>query len=163
MDYQGEKFREQKTYSNLSEEGRNSIQGIESTKSEWVDRGIIDVPVKDLPAPDDVDSPDDFSKISWDDAITASEQLPGIQADVNAGKTAEDFSKEDEINGQSWQTGKRRIYDLYYGNDPVVLDKDGDQYTIDSGRHRIFAAKKLDLETIPARVKEKIKNSDQSL
>ncbi len=147
----------QDTTKSLNNEGVKSIQGIDISKDEWVDRGIIDVPVKDLPAPDDVNSPDDFHHhISWDDAKTASEQLPGIQADVNAGKTAEDFSREDENNGLDWKSGNRRIYDLYYGNDPVVVDKDGNDYTIVSGRHRIFIAKELGLETIPAKVIEKV-------
>lgn len=161
MDYQGDKISEQKTSSNLNKEGVKSIQGVESTKSEWVDRGIIDVPVADLPIPEGVSNTSDFNHhITWEDARTATSQLPDIQAEVKGGKTDEDFSKDDEKDGQSWQTGKRRIYDLFYGNDPVVLDKDGDQYTIVSGRHRIFAAKELGLETIPAKVTEKVKILD---
>jgi hypothetical protein len=124
--------------------------------SEWVDRGIIDVPVGDLPDLDGVNSPDDFDHhISWEDAAEATKQLPEIQKQVNEGKTGDNFSAEDQAMGKEYVDGKHRLYDLYYGSDPVRLDKDGDEYVIVSGRHRIFAAKYLGVETIPANVNEK--------
>jgi hypothetical protein len=141
----------------VSKAGIQSIQGENNkVENDWVDHGIIDVPVKDLPTPEGVSNTSDFNHhISWENAKSASEQLPDIQKEVNNGKSAEDFSKEDELAGLDNSHGKRKVYDLYYGNDPVAVEKIGDQYNIITGRHRIFAAQTLGLETIPARVMEK--------
>jgi hypothetical protein len=141
----------------LSVKGIAAAQGEAERKSDWVDHGIIDVQVSDLPDPENVSSPEDFDHhISWEDAQKATKQLPEIQKEVNGGKTGDDFYDEDQAAGLDHSEGKKRIYDLYYGSDPVRLDKVGDQYDIVSGRHRIFAAKELGLDTIPARVREKI-------
>ena len=98
--------------------------------NDWKDLGIVDVPVADLPSPDGVSSPDDFNHhISWEDAKSATEQLPQLQQEVAAGKTGDDFTAEDQAAGLDYQNGNRRLYDLYYSSyDPVRVDKMGDQY-----------------------------------
>jgi hypothetical protein len=137
--------------------GVAAIQGEAKAGSDWVDRGIVDVPVADLPVPEGVSSPADFDHhISWEDSQTALKQLPDIQKSVKEGKTRDDFFKDDQAAGLDYAHGKERVYDLFYGSDPVKLDKDGDQYTIVSGRHRIFTAKTLGLDTIPAKLSEKV-------
>jgi hypothetical protein len=121
------------------------------------DLGIVNVSVADLPAPEDVNGPEDFNHhISWEAARTAAEQLPQIQREMAEGKTGDDFADEDAAAGLDWKDGKKRVYDLFYSEtDPVRLDKVGDSYTILTGRHRIYAAKTVGLETIPAHVVEK--------
>ena len=127
------------------------------SEPKWVDHGIINVPTKELPDPENVNSPSNFDHhIQWEDAEKATKELQDIQAQVATGKTGDDFYKEDAAKGLSYPEGKQRIYDLYYGSDPIVLDKVGDDYTIVSGRHRIFAAKYLEIPSVPARVREKI-------
>lgn len=141
----------------LSPHGISAMRGEVKKTGDFVDHGIIDVPVKDLPDPDGVSSPADFDHhISWEDAQSATQQLPEIQKQVQAGANGDDFSAADQAAGLNYSEGQRRVRDLYYGSDPVVLDKVGDQYSIVSGRHRIFAAKHEGVETIPARVREKI-------
>lgn len=129
----------------------------EKTIGDWKNLGIINVPVADLPDPDGVNSPDDFNHhISWEDAKSAALQLPQIQKEVALGKTGDDFYAEDQAAGLDWQHGRKRVYDLYYSDtDPIQVDKDGGRYTINSGRHRIYAAKALGLETVPMLVREK--------
>ncbi len=136
-----------------------SMQGGDSTEGQdWVDRGVIDVPVADLPEPEGVSGPQDFDHhISWENARSAAERLPDIQAEMRAGKTADDFSADDQQNGLDYTHGKRGVYDLFYGNDPVAVDKNDAGYSINSGRHRIYAAKAVGLESIPARVMEKVR------
>lgn len=152
--YTPESYRETSDSPNMI----RSIQGDDAEGEDWVDRGIMDVPVDDLPMPEDVSSPDDFNHhISWEDAKSATERLPGIQAEIREGKTADDFSAEDQQKGLDNTHGKRGVYDLYYGSDPVSVEKDGDQYNILSGRHRVYAAKAVGLESIPARVMEKVR------
>jgi len=141
----------------LTPRGVAAMQGDTKEGRDWVDRGIMDVPVADLPAPEGVSSPADFDHhIAWQDAQTATQQLPEIQKVVRDGKTGDDFYREDQAANLDYVHGKQRTYDLFYGTDAVKLDKVGDQYTIVSGRHRIFAAKDAGLETIPASVSEMI-------
>lgn len=142
----------------LSSGGIARMQGkVSDAGREWKDLGIIDVPVANLPKPDGADGPQDFDHhISYPDAIAASRQLPDLQEQVRAGKTGDDFWADDQAAGLDYAHGRQRLYDLYYGSDPVRLDKVGDQYDIVSGRHRIFAAKELGLATIPAHVREKV-------
>jgi hypothetical protein len=140
----------------LSKEGQQALRGEINESDGWIDHGIIDVPVANLPAPEGVSNPADFDHhIQWEDAESATKRLPELQKEVKSGKTGDDFASEDLASGKDYAQGKRRIYDLYYGSDPVVLDKAGEKYDIVSGRHRIFAAKELGLDTIPARVREK--------
>jgi hypothetical protein len=140
----------------LTSKGIAAMQG--ETKQEWKDHGMIDVPVADLPEPDGVTSPADFNHhITWQDAVNHTRQLPEIQAEIKAGKTRDDFYQEDVDQGVFGTQGKIGTYDLFYGkSEPIVLNKVDDQYDIVSGRHRIFAAKALGLETIPAQVHEKL-------
>jgi hypothetical protein len=143
----------------LSPSGMASMQGDARVNSDWVDKGMVDVPVSELPEPEGVSGPENFDHhISWEDAQAATKKLPEIQEQVHNGKTGDDFSASDQAKGLEYKDGDRRIFDLYYGSDPVKLDKDGSEYTIVSGRHRIFAAKEAGLETIPAWVTEKVKS-----
>jgi hypothetical protein len=129
--------------------------------NDWKNLGIINIPIADLPEPDGVNSQDDFNHhISWEDAKSATLQLPQIQQEVALGKTGDDFYTEDQAAGLDWQHGRKRVYDLYYSNtDPIQVDKNGGQYTINSGRHRIYAAKTLGLEMVPAQVRENKNNT----
>ena len=127
----------------ISPTGIKSLQGQEVESRDWIDHGIVDVPVADLPMPEDVNSPDDFNHhISWEDARSATQALPQIQQEVNAGKTADDFSKEDEQNNLDWQHGRRRIYDLYYGCLLYTSDAADDLLCVDLGGRRIIYKKK---------------------
>lgn len=143
---------------NLSPKGMAAVQGIEAdTSGEWKDLGIVDVPVTDLPMPEGVSGPADFDHhISYEDALSATRQLPEVQAEVNADKTRDDFWAADRAAGLDYAHGKERVYDLYYGSDPVTLSKEDGKYSIESGRHRVYAAKVLGLDSIPARVHEKL-------
>lgn len=132
----------------------DSIQEKGLEINEWVDYGINNVKVQDLKISEGVESKEDFSKISWEDAIHATEQLPNLIEEVESRKGMEDFREIDRQNGVDPWFGKEKSFNLYYGGDPVKVEKIGDRYLIDHGRHRIFAAKGLGIEIIPARVKE---------
>ena len=50
-------------------ESIKAIQGETSATSDWKDHGIIDVPVEELPMPENVTNPNDFDHhITWQDA-----------------------------------------------------------------------------------------------
>lgn len=148
------------TSEGLTSRGIRSIQGETQSTSDWVERGIVDVPVAALPEPEGVAGPQDFDHhLTWEDARQTTEQIPQLQQEVNAGKTGDDYSAEDAAAGLDYADGRRRLYDLYYGGNAITVCKDGDQYDIIDGRHRVYAAKALGLETIPARLTEKVATS----
>lgn len=122
----------------------------------WEDKGIVDVRVADLPKPDGVNGPEDFDHhISYPDAVRANERLQEMKPQIDSGFKSDDFAELDKQNGLDYANGQQRIYDLYYGSDPITLDKDGQNYDIVSGRHRVFVAQESGTDFIPARVKEK--------
>lgn len=124
--------------------------------SEWVDRGIQDVPVADLPQPEGVTSENFDHHITHDDALNATREYQAMRPLIDEGYTGEDFADRDRAAGLDYEHGQQRIYDLFHGSSPIHVTKDGDQYDIIDGRHRIFAAKELGMESIPAHVKEKV-------
>ena len=144
----------------LGKTGQSAIRGDDSvseSRYEWKDQGMQNVPVKDLPNPEGVTRSEDFDHhISYEDAIQATKQYQEMQPEIARGTTGEDFSARDQANGLDYEHGQRRVYDLFHGSDPIRLDKNGDHYDIVSGRHRIFAAKEVGLEKVPAHVIEKL-------
>lgn len=125
-------------------------------ESDWVERGIQNVPVADLPWPEGVNGPEDFDHhISYDDAVDATEQLESIKPQIAQGLDSGDFAAQDAANGLDYEHGKQRVYDLFYGSQSIRLNKDGDAYSIVHGRHRVYVAKELGLDSIPADVVEK--------
>lgn len=129
----------------------------ENEGARWEDRGIIDVPVADLPQPEGVNGPQDFDHhITYPDAVAASRQMQAMKPQIDGGYKSDDFAALDKKNGLDYANGQQRVYDLFYGSDPVSVTKDGNKYDIDSGRHRIFIAKEAGYDTIPARVREKV-------
>jgi hypothetical protein len=78
--------------------------------------------------------------------------LPAVRNRANA----EDFDELDRQNGVDYEHGIRRIYDAFYGNDPIRLEKIGNTYKVVGGYHRLHVAKELGLTEIPASVVEKL-------
>lgn len=115
---------------------------------------IQDVPVSQLPWPEGVNGPQDFEKISHQDAVHVTNELQKMKPLIEEGYGAEDFGQLDKANGVDYLTGQQRIFELFYGSDPIRVYKYGEQYSIDKGRHRVYVAKELGLETIPAQVRE---------
>lgn len=137
----------------------NEGESVAKVDDHWEDRGIVDVPVADLPQPEGVNGPQDFDHhISYSDAVRANEQLQTMKPQIDSGYKSDDFADLDKKNGLDYANGQQRVYDLYYGSDPVTLDKDGNNYDIVSGRHRIFIAQESGNDYIPALVREKVAN-----
>lgn len=129
----------------------------------WEDKGIVDVPVKDLPRPDGVNSPQDFNHhISYPDTVEAFDELQKMKPLIDKGYTGDNFALIDRESGVDYANGQQRFYDLFYGNDAIKVNKDGNQYDIINGRHRIFVAKEKGYDSIPAHVTEKIKDSEDT-
>lgn len=129
---------------------------VEQKPERFVDQGIRDVPVRDLPAPDDINGPEDFKKVPYPEMVAGCKSLETMKPYIESGQGASSdyWRSVDEHYGTDPAKGYRQVYEAFYGDDAILLDKSGNSYDITNGRHRIFVAKQLGLETIPARVIE---------
>ncbi len=71
------------------------------------------------------------------------------------GANSDYWAKHDRQQGLDYEHGYQRVYEAFYGNDAVRLNKDGDRYDIVNGRHRVWLAKRMDIGALPARVTER--------
>jgi hypothetical protein len=128
------------------------------TPGDWVDRGIQDVAVADLPEPEGVEDASDFEKVSPEEMQAGLARLQEMKPVIDSGEGANtDYWREfDRKQGLAYPDGYQKVYDSFYGHDAIRLNKDGDQYDIINGRHRIFIAKQMGIGTVPARVVERV-------
>lgn len=144
----------------LTPTGMKSMQGeVDSpAPGDWVDRGMQDVPVADLPEPEGVEDANDFEKISPEEMKVGLTRLQEMKPVIDSGEGANtDYWREfDRERGLAYPDGYQKVYESFYGQDAIRLDKDGHQYDIINGRHRIFMAKQMGIGTVPARVIEKV-------
>lgn len=107
-----------------------------------------------------VKSAQDFKKVSLEEMqrgwqVFYNDILPAVQQ----GKTADYFDALDASLGLSPAKGFRQVFDAFLGvqqwNEPIRLERRGEQYVVTNGFHRIFAAKQNGLSSIIASVGEK--------
>lgn len=128
----------------------------DNPNAQWQERGVIDVPVRDLPHIDDIQGPQDFKKVSEADMVDGLRKLSLMKWDIDqgTGRSSDYWRAFDEQEGLDHANGYQRVYDAFYGDDPIKLNKIGDQYEVINGRHRIWLAQQLGYHTLPARVSE---------
>jgi hypothetical protein len=147
------------------EAGRRSMQGDQSPLGEgrWVDRGIQDVPVSALPDPDWVNSRSDFQKIPASEMEAGMKRLQAIQQMEARGlpSNSDAWRAVDQKLGLDYQHGYQSVYEAFYGDTAIRLEKDGDRYNIINGGHRIWLAKRNGISSLPARVIEREPPSEQ--
>lgn len=107
-----------------------------------------------------VSSKDDYKKVSYDDMVVglellADEVLPRVDADPS-GARSEVFLELDEMAGRPHEKGLQQIYDAFFGNEHIYLERQRGmtKFDITNGRHRIRVALDLGWTAIPARVKD---------
>jgi hypothetical protein len=85
----------------------------------------------------------------------AAEVLPRLDADPD-GLDRDSFARLDEAGGQGYEHGLQRIYEAFFCQDFIYLERRRGQekFDITNGRHRIRVALDLGWEAIPARVKD---------
>lgn len=80
-----------------------------------------------------------------------SDILPAIK---QSGADSDFFFKLDQVSGKNAEHGVQRVYDAFFGSDPIALNrtlKEG-EYEITSGRHRIKVAREQGWPAIPAKL-----------
>lgn len=123
---------------------------------EWVDQSIQTVKVADVPDPD-LTGAQDFQKVPIGEMQTGLQRLQEMKPaiDQGIGNSRDYWAEVDKRFGKSYPDGYQKIYEAFYGLDSIRVTKDGDQYDITNGRHRIWLAKRMGIETLPMRVIEK--------
>ncbi len=76
-----------------------------------------------------------------------------VRPNVEAGKTREFFVEMDEQLGLQGNDCYAKIYDYFYGEGPggyIKLVRQGNRYQVEWGHHRLFAANRIGLASVPA-------------
>lgn len=128
-------------------------EGVQGS-AHWVDQGIQSISVADLPAPEGIMSEADFSKVSANDMKAGFAKLEEMRSTIESGEGANSdyWRAVDQQHGLVYANGYQRIYDAFYGDDAIRLNWDGTSYDIINGRHRIWLAQKLGMDTLPVRL-----------
>jgi len=87
--------------------------------------------------------------LEWAHEAFVSVVMPGVAS----GATLDDFRARDQREGRM---GTRSYADTYSGffdrNHAIALDASGSNYTVANGYHRIWVARGMGLDAVPARV-----------
>jgi len=101
-----------------------------------------------------------YKKVPYATMVTglrrlATEILPRISANPNT-LDRDSFRSLDETAGESYEDGLQRIYEAFFCNDFVYLERrrGREKFEVTNGRHRIRVALDLGWEAIPARTKD---------
>jgi hypothetical protein len=131
-------------------------QQTSNAAGDWRELGIQDVPLAQIDLSDSyVHSQDDFKKTPYDVMVAGLHKLEStVRPAVEGGANGDYFSDLDARQGLEYEHGYRRVYDAFYGAEPIRLEKINDRYQVVGGYHRLYVAQQLGLETIPANVIE---------
>lgn len=130
----------------------------QARESEWVDQGMRDVPVADLPNPTDIHNASDWRKLSQAEMRAGLARFQEMRPTIEngAGANSDYWADRDTELGLDYEHGYQRVYDAFYhDSDKIRLTKDGDDYDVINGQHRIWLAKELGIDTLPANVVER--------
>lgn len=143
------------TTSSIPPSSQQAITGAYPTAmGGWVDTGIQMVSIDQINLSDSpVANTGDFHKVSAQEMVEGFRKLQDRVAPAVAhGADADYFSQLDATQGLDYAHGYRRIYDAFYGQGAIRLDKIGDRYQVINGYHRLFLARQLGIKTLPAQV-----------
>jgi hypothetical protein len=129
----------------------------QADQGEWVEKGIQDVRVAELPQPEGIEGSDDFKKVSQADMEAGIQRLQEMRPAIEdgSGNSSDYWSHIDHQQGLTYEKGYQRIYDAFYGNSAIHICRDGQQIDIVNGRHRIWLAKQMGIQSLPARIVER--------
>ncbi|MEM4282825.1 MAG: hypothetical protein QXN89_04105 [Candidatus Woesearchaeota archaeon] len=111
---------------------------------------------------EDVLSKDEFQKVNWEEMLEGMRKLPEV-LEVLKGRMNQSFVDNsiylmqlDQQAGRKYATGLQRIYESFFGSEPIRLepcvDSKGNftKWRIINGRHRVQVAKELKWTAVPA-------------
>lgn len=126
-------------------------------RSNWVNRGVQNIPVSSLPKPEGISGSQDFIKVPENEMRGGLLKLQEMRTRIESGEGASSdyWANLDRQNGRDYSQGYQRIYDAFYGRDAICINKDGNSYDIVNGRHRIWLAQQMGIDVLPMKVIEK--------
>jgi hypothetical protein len=124
---------------------------------DWKDSNIQMINVKDIPNPDEIKDGEDFKKVSIEDMKAGIQRWQEMRStiDSGAGNSSDYWSGIDQKRGLDYSSGYQRVYDAFYGQDAIRVVKNGNNYDIINGRHRIWLVKQMGIDQIPIHLIEK--------
>ena len=123
----------------------------------WKEHGVVTVDLDKLPDVEDIFGAEDFMKVSMKDMKAGLKRFQemGKVIESGQGNNKEYWAKKDRQRGLDYPNGYQRIYEAFYGREPIRITKNGNQYTIENGRHRVWMAKKMGIKSLPVSLVEK--------
>ncbi len=128
-----------------------------SNTGHWVEMGIVNFNLNGIQNVEGISSGADFKKVSKDEmeaGLNKYTEMKGL-IDSGEGDNRDYWTAVDKKLGLTYAEGYQRIYEAFYGSEPIRVTKDGESYTIENGRHRIWLAKQMGITSLPASVVEK--------
>lgn len=111
-----------------------------------------EINVADLPDPEDITGPEDFKKWSMEGMTEGFKRLQVIRAEMANGRGLDSdyWRAYDQERGLDPSNSYTEVFNTFYGdNNSIKIGVKNGQYDIINGRHRIWLAKRLGLETLP--------------
>ncbi len=100
-----------------------------------------------------VKGPEEFKKVSYQDMVEGFHKLTSlVRPAVEAGTDRDGFRALDAKLELSVEDGYLRIYDAFYGREPIRVVWDGQRWAADNGHHRLYVAMKLGIRDVPAEI-----------
>lgn len=106
------------------------------------------IDLSDSPVHDEAD----YHKVSKAEMVAGFEKLTQVRRWISQGATEQQLYDESRAQGQSEVQGYHNIYQIFYGESAIALEKVGDRYRVLNGYHRLAVAQELGWTTIPAKV-----------
>jgi len=139
-----------------------SAESAFATPISWVDKGIQLISLDNLPNPEGISGSQDFEKVSETEMRSGIEKWLTMKTiiDSGVGNSSGYWGEVDRQQKIPYEEGFQRIYDSFYGQDCIRVNKAGDYMDIINGRHRIWLAKRMGIQDLPMQVVEKSKSDD---
>ena len=94
----------------------------------------------------------DYHKVSKAEMVAGFEKLTQVRRWIGQGATEQQLYDESRAQGLSDAQSYHNIYQVFYGDNAIALEKVGDRYRVINGYHRLAVAQELGWTTIPARI-----------
>jgi len=117
---------------------------------QWAETRVHNFDISNL-LPEGIQGSSDFKKVEFDEMQDGLKKLQEMKPIIaqGIGDNRDYWADIDKKKGLDYPNGYQRVYEAFYGTEPIRIVKDGDKYDITNGRHRIWAAKQLGIQTLP--------------
>lgn len=133
---------------------------LKNGSSVWRDRGISAVPLSAIDLTDCPKDATDFRKVPYETMREGVRKLlDEVWPAVKRGAGHDYFAGLDRDSNTDYEHGLLRVYEAFFGMEPIRLEKNGERYVVVNGRHRLAVARDLGVMSLPASVTEKDQSS----